>query len=385
MRPLLYADCNATTPLDPEVRVAMAEALDEGFGNPSSLHQAGQQARRLVERARAQVAALVGARPDEILFTSGGTEADNLAVLGAVAGVPPGRRRLVTTSVEHQAVLGPCEHLRAAGADVVLAGVDGEGRLLLDALARTVGPETALVSVMLANHDTGVVQPVAEVAGLARAAGALVHTDAVQAAGKLPIDVDALGVSLLSLSSHKLHGPKGAGALYVRRGVTVRPLVHGGRQERTLRPGTENVPAVVGFGKACELARSRLAADAAHLRELRDRFEQALMARVQGCEVNGSVSAGARLPNTSNLAFAGVDAEALTVRLDLLGMAASRGSACSAGDPAPSHVLLAMGQSAARARSAVRFSFGRTTAANDIDRAVELVAAAVQKLREAVA
>lgn len=385
MRPLLYADCNATTPLDPEVRVAMAEALDEGFGNPSSLHQAGQQARRLVERARAQVAALVGARPDEILFTSGGTEADNLAVLGAVAGVPPGRRRLVTTSVEHQAVLGPCEHLRAAGADVALAGVDGEGRLLLDALARTVGPETALVSVMLANHDTGVVQPVAEVAGLARAAGALVHTDAVQAAGKLPIDVDALGVSLLSLSSHKLHGPKGAGALYVRRGVTVRPLVHGGRQERTLRPGTENVPAVVGFGKACELARSRLAADAAHLRELRDRFEQALMARVQGCEVNGSVSAGARLPNTSNLAFAGVDAEALTVRLDLLGMAASRGSACSAGDPAPSHVLLAMGQSAARARSAVRFSFGRTTAANDIDRAVELVAAAVQKLREAVA
>ncbi len=385
MRPLLYADCNATTPLDPEVRVAMAEALDEGFGNPSSLHQAGQQARRLVERARAQVAALVGARPDEILFTSGGTEADNLAVLGAVAGVPPGRRRLVTTSVEHQAVLGPCEHLRAAGADVVLAGVDGEGRLLLDALARTVGPETALVSVMLANHDTGVVQPVAEVAGLARAAGALVHTDAVQAAGKLPIDVDALGVSLLSLSSHKLHGPKGAGALYVRRGVTVRPLVHGGRQERTLRPGTENVPAVVGFGKACELARSRLAADAAHLRELRDRFEQALMARVQGCEVNGSVSAGARLPNTSNLAFAGVDAEALTVRLDLLGMAASRGSACSAGDPAPSHVLLAMGQSAARARSAVRFSFGRTTAAADIDRAVELVAAAVQKLREAVA
>jgi len=385
VRPLLYADCNATTPLDPEVRVAMAEALDEGFGNPSSLHQAGQQARRLVERARAQVAALVGAQPDEILFTSGGTEADNLAVLGAVAGVPPGRRRLVTTSVEHQAVLGPCEHLRAAGADVILAGVDGEGRLLLDALARTVGPETALVSVMLANHDTGVVQPVAEVAGLARAAGALVHTDAVQAAGKLPIDVDALGVSLLSLSSHKLHGPKGAGALYVRRGVTVRPLVHGGRQERTLRPGTENVPAVVGFGKACELARSRLAADAAHLRELRDRFEQALMARVQGCEVNGSVSAGARLPNTSNLAFAGVDAEALTVRLDLLGMAASRGSACSAGDPAPSHVLLAMGQSAARARSAVRFSFGRTTAANDIDRAVELVAAAVQKLREAVA
>jgi cysteine desulfurase len=375
--PLLYADYNATTPLDPEVRAAMAEALDGGFGNPSSLHQVGQQARRLIERARGQVAALVGAEPDEIVFTSGGTESDNLAVLGAMGAAPSGRRSLVTTTIEHHAVLDPCVHLRAAGTRVAMVGVDGEGRLKLDALAAAIGPETALVSVMLANNDTGAIQPVAEVARIARATGALVHTDAVQAAGKLQVAVDALGVSMLSLSSHKLHGPKGAGALYVRREVVLRPLMHGGHQERSLRPGTENVPAIVGFGKACELARARLSSDAAQIRKLRDRFEGEILARVQKTRVNGPRGPEARLANTSNISFAGADAEALTINLDLLGMAASRGSACSAGDPAPSHVLLAMGQATSQARSAVRFSFGRETTVEEIDRAVGLVVQAV--------
>ena len=378
---MLYADYNATTPLAPEVRTAMAEALDESFGNPSSIHRAGQQARRLVERARAQAAALIGAEPDEIIFTSGGTESDNLAVLGAVAAAPVGRAGVVTSAIEHHAVLEPCAQLQRQGHPVTLVGVDREGQLDRLALAAALKTEVALVSVMLANNDTGVVQPVAEVAQAAAACGALVHTDAVQVAGKLPVDVEGLGVSLLSFSSHKLYGPKGAGALYLRRGARIAPLVHGGRQERTLRPGTENVPAIVGFGKACELARARLAADAAHVRALRERFERLVLERVPGTRINGG--GAERLANTSSLGFAGLDGEAITINLDLLGMAVSRGAACSAADQKPSHVLLAMGQSEAEARASVRFSFGRQTAEAEVDRMVALVVQAVSLVRGA--
>ena len=375
---MIYADYNATTPLDPEVRTAMNEALDVSFGNPSSIHSAGQAARRLVDRARTQVAGLIGASPDEIVFTSGGTEADNLAVLG-VAGAAE-RGGMVTSAVEHKAVLDPCTYLRGKGRPLTFLPVDRDGRVDLAALEAAVKPDVALVSLMLANNDTGTIQPVAEAVQAAQACGALVHSDAVQAAGKVPIDVKKLGVSLLSFSSHKIHGPKGAGALFIRYGVRLASLVHGGRQERTLRPGTENVPAIVGFGKACELARTRLEADARRVAELRDHFEKQILARIRGTRINGGDS---RLPNTSNIAFAGLDGEAITINLDMLGMAVSTGAACNSADKTPSHVLVAMGQSAAEARSSVRFSFGRDTADEEIDRAVNLVVQAVKLLREA--
>jgi cysteine desulfurase len=313
---MIYADYNATTPLDPEVRAAMNEALDVTFGNPSSIHSAGQAARRLVDRARVQVAGLIGAAADEIVFTSGGTESDNLAVLG-VAEAATGHG-IVTSAVEHKAVLDPCKYLQAKGHAVTFLPVDRDGRVEIAALEAAVKTDVALVSLMLANNDTGAIQPVAEAARAAQAAGVLVHTDAVQAAGKLPIDVKELGVSLLSFSSHKIHGPKGAGALFVRRGVRLSPLVHGGRQERTLRPGTENVPAIVGFGKACDLARPRLDADARRVAELRDHFEKQVLARIPGTRVNGGDH---RLPNTSNIAFDRLDGEAVTINLDMLGIA----------------------------------------------------------------
>lgn len=378
---MLYADHNATTPVDPEVRAAMACALEASFGNASSLHSAGQEARRLVERARAQAAALIGAQPDEILFTSGGTEADNLAVLGAAQAAPSGRTGVVTTAIEHPAVLAPCQLLRDAGRPVTFLPVDADGRLRGEALADAGKPSVALFSVMLANNETGAMQPLGDVVQVAAARGALVHTDAVQAAGKMPIDVKALGVSMLSFSSHKIHGPKGAGALYVKRNSPLAPLLHGGRQERGLRPGTENVPAIVGFGKACELSADRLGEDSRRLALLRDRFEAQILARIEGARINGPVHG--RLPNTSNIAFAGLDGEAITINLDMLGMAASNGAACSAVDHAPSHVLLAMGQSESVARSAVRFSFGRDHRDEDIDRAIALVVQAIALLRKA--
>jgi cysteine desulfurase len=377
---VIYADYNATTRLDPEVRAAMEEALDAGFGNPSSIHAAGQAARRLVDKARARVARFVGAAPEEIVFTSGGTEADNLAVLGVAGAASGDRPGVVTSAIEHQAVLAPCAFLQKQSRPVTFLPVDGTGRIDLGALEAAAKPDVALVSVMLANNDTGTVQPIAEVVKVATACGAVVHTDAVQAAGKLPVDVNQLGVSLLSFSSHKIHGPKGVGALYLRRGVALAPLVHGGRQERTLRPGTENVPGIVGFGKACELAQARLEADSCRVAELRAHFESQILARIRGARLNGG---GARLPNTSNIAFAGLDGEAITINLDLAGMAVSTGAACSSADKTPSHVLVAMGQSAQEARSSVRFSFGRDNTDEEIDRAVILVVQTVNMLREA--
>lgn len=377
---MIYADYNATTRIDPEARAAMDEALDAGFGNPSSIHAAGQAARRSVDKARARVARMIGAAPEEIVFTSGGTEADNLAVLGVAGAAPDERRGIVTSAVEHQAVLAPCAFLRKQSRPVVFLPVDGDGRIVLAALDAAAKPDVALVSVMFANNDTGTIQPIAEVVKVAAACGAVVHTDAVQAAGKLPLDVTKLGVSLLSFSSHKLHGPKGVGALYIRRGVNLAPLLHGGRQERTLRPGTENVPAIVGFGKACELAQARLEADSRRVAELRAHFETQILARVRGTRLNGG---GERLPNTSNIAFAGLDGESVAINLDVAGMAVSTGAACSSADKTPSHVLVAMGQSAQEARSSVRFSFGRDNTDEEIDRAVNLVVQTVKMLREA--
>jgi cysteine desulfurase len=370
----IYLDHNATTPLSPEVRDAMAECCGV-CGNPSSIHAEGQAARRLVDRARAAVARLIGARPEEILFTSGGTEADNLALLGGAAG----RRQIATSATEHQAVLNPARHLARSGVDVAFLPVDREGRLDLDAAATAIGAGTALVSVMLANNDVGTIQPVSELAELARRAGAVVHTDAVQAVGKLPVDVDTLGVDLLSLSGHKISGPMGSGALYVRKGTRLAALVHGGHQERSLRPGTENVPAIVGLGRACELAAQHLAADAARLAALRARFERDVLDAIPGVRINGD--GAPRVPTTSNLAFDGVEGELLAINLDLLGVSVSTGAACAVGSAEPSHVLLAMGRSPAQARSCIRFSFGRDTTDAEVEQAVALLAQAVAVLR----
>jgi len=375
----IYLDHNATTALDPRVRDAMLPWLGDQPGNASSTHAFGREARRAIDRARAQVARLIGAQPEEIVFTSGGTEANNLALLGAVAAAGCARPHLVTTAIEHQSVLNPCRHLERTGAALTLVPVDGEGLVDPEALLAALGDDTLLVSVMLANNDVGTVEPVAALASRLGERGVLLHTDAVQAVGRLAVDVGRLGVDLLSLSGHKLHGPQGIGALYRRRGARVAPLLFGGHQEGALRPGTENVAAIVGFGQACELARQGLVADAARTSALRDAFEQAVVARVPGVTVNGR--GAPRLPNTSNLSFEGLEGEALVQHLDLLGLAASTGSACSSGDREPSPVLLAMGRDAVQARSSVRFSFGREQREDDVARAVELVVAAVARMR----
>ncbi|MGI5863073.1 MAG: cysteine desulfurase family protein [Myxococcales bacterium] len=369
----IYLDHNATTPLHPAVLAEMLPCFEDGFGNPSSPHALGQHARRVVERARERVAALIGAQPDEIVFTSGGTEADNLAILGAHGG------RVVTTAIEHQAVLAACDFLERRGTEVVRAPVDEHGVVDLAALERAITPGTGLVSVMLANNEVGTLQPVETVCALARERGVLVHSDTVQAVGRIPVDVRTLGVDLLSLSAHKIYGPKGAGALYVRRGVELAPLMHGGHQERHVRAGTENVPAIAGLGKACELARQELEARAAHTRALRDRLERLVLESIPGCRVNGHPRL--RLPNTLNLSFERLDGELLVASLDSLSLAAATTSACSSSSTEPSHVLLAMGRSPDEARSAVRFSFGPGNTELDVDRAHLLLLETVESLR----
>ncbi len=377
---MIYLDHNATTPLDPQVRAEMDDCLDRAFGNPSSLHALGQQARRLLDLARRRTARLIGANPEEIVFTSGGTEAANLAILGGVAALGDQRPQVITTAIEHQAVLNACRHLEQHGRPVAWLPVDGNGQVDLAPAVAAASSATGLVSVMLANNETGVVQPIAELAAAIRGRGAWLHVDAVQAVGKLPVEVKRLGLDLLSFSGHKLYGPKGIGALWLRPGVRPAPLLFGGHQERSLRPGTENVAAIVGFGKACELAAARLAEDAARLASLRDTFETKLTARLDGCRVNG---AGApRLPNTSNIGFAGIDADLLAINLDLLEVAVGTGAACSTAEQAPSHVLLAMGQSPADARSAIRFSLGRNNTEAELAATVDRVCQAVASLRE---
>ena len=376
-RPHVYLDHNATTPLDPRVLEAMLPFLREDFGNPSSLHRFGQRARAAVEEARASVAALVGAEPPEIVFTASGSEADNMALRGVAFRAKPERRGIVVSAIEHHAVLYAAKALREEGWPVAIAGVREDGALDLERLAASVSGATALVSVMLANNETGVVQPVAEASRVARARGALVHCDAVQAAGKLALDVRALDVDLLALSAHKIYGPKGVGCLYVRRGTPLAPLVRGGGQERNRRAGTENVAGIVGFGAAAALARESLAQDAARLLPLRDRLEQALL-RVAGARRNGDAP---RVPNTTNVSFDGTEAEELLMALDLEGVAVSTGAACSAGGVEPSHVLRAMGYAPERVQSSLRLSLGRTTSEADVERAAELIASVVDRHR----
>jgi cysteine desulfurase len=374
----VYLDHNATTPLAPRALEAMLPFLREEYGNPSSLHRFGQRTRAAVERARAEVAALVGAEPSEIVFTASGSEADNMALRGAAARAKPPRAAVVCTAVEHHAVLNTARAMRDEGRPVAVARVREDGVLDLDDLAAKVDDATAVVSVMLANNETGVLQPVAEAARIARGRGALVHCDAVQAAAKIPIDVRALDVDLLALSAHKLYGPKGAGCLFVRRGTPLAPLVRGGAQERNRRAGTENVPGIVGFGAAAALAGECLDAEAARVAALRDRLE-ALLVAIPGVRRNGD---GPRVPNTTNVSFEAVDAEALLIALDLEGIAVSTGAACAAGGIEPSHVLRAMGQSPERVQSSLRLSLGRDTTPQDVDHAAEVVAAVVARIRQ---
>ena len=373
----IYMDANATTPLLPEVFEAMRPFFIDSFGNASSVHHFGQRARAAVEQAREQAAALLHCRPAEIVFTSGGTESDNTAIFGILR---PGDH-LVTTSIEHHAVLQAADKVRERGVEVTVVPAGPSGNVDPEDIRGALRPNTRLISVMMANNETGVIQPVEAIGKIASEAGVAFHTDAVQAAGKIPIDVAAIGCHLLSISGHKFHGPQGVGVLYVRRGTKFEPLVFGGSHERQRRAGTENVPGIVGLGKACEFALAALTDGTDdRIGQLRHRLEQGLLARVDECGINGADQP--RVPNTTNMYFDHLEGEALVIALDLRGLAVSGGSACSSGSPEPSHVLNAMGLPQSRSQSSLRFSLSRLTTDADVDAALEIVPAAVARLRE---
>ena len=385
----VYLDFNATTPVEPQVLDAMLPYFSAEFANAASIHTPGQRARAAVETAREQVAALIGARPQEIVFTSGGTESDNHAIFGvagqAVLPVLTSRNAIssphvITTAIEHEAVLNACQALEKQGARVTYLATDANGQIDLADLRRTIRPETVLTTIMHANNELGTVQPLEEIGRIAKEADIYFHTDAVQSAGKIPIDVNALQVDLLSLSGHKLYAPKGIGALYVRGGTRLRQLLYGGHHQRGFRPGTENVAGIVGLGRAAEIARKSLAEDAGRISALRDKLQQRLLQLVPQSRVNAG--AAPRTPNTTNLVFPGVEGEALLIALDLKGLACSTGAACSSGAVEPSHVLTAIGLPPEEARASLRFSLGRHTTAADIDFALNVVPAAVAQLRE---
>ncbi|MGA7317084.1 MAG: cysteine desulfurase family protein [Silvibacterium sp.] len=373
----IYMDANATTPLLPEVLEAMRPWLLENFGNASSIHQHGQQARAAVEHARESVARLLSCRESEIVFTSGGTESDNLAVFGLVK---PGDH-VITSSIEHHAVLHAVERLQERGVDVTFLPVSREGRIDPEDVRRELRSNTRLISVMMANNETGVIQPIQEIGRIAQEADIWFHTDAVQAAGKLEIDVKAIGCDLLSISGHKMHAPQGTGVLYVRRGTRIEPLFFGGTHERQRRAGTENVAGIVGLGKAAELSVEALRDGTMdRVASLRARLEQGIVARVEDCAVNGGEAP--RVPNTTNLQFDNLEGEALVIALDLKGLAVSGGSACMSGATEPSHVLTAMGLVSTRARASLRFSLTKLNTEDEVNAALELVPAAVTRLRE---
>ena len=402
----VYFDNNATTPALPEVFEAMRPYFGERFGNASSIHHHGQETRAAVERARESVARLIGCRASEVVFTGGGTEADNLALFG----VAHSGDHIITSTIEHHAVLNACRHLEEKGCEVTYIPVDERGVLDAEDVKRALRPNTKLISIMQANNETGVVQPVAEIGKIAAAAGVYFHTDAVQAAGKIPVAVEEIGCALLSISGHKLHGPQGVGALYVRKGTKIEPRQYGGRHERSRRAGTENVPGIVGLGKAAELAMAGLESeDDQNIGFLRDRLETELL-KIESCGVNGSAvrdgqrngirngagenphpsgtwvgrppdSCAVRVPNTTNIYFDGIDGEALVIALDLKGLAVSTGAACSSGAIQPSHVLLAMGLTPERARASIRFSLGKQNTAEDVEFALSVVPETVGRLR----
>ena len=375
----VYFDNNATTPVDREVLEAMLPFFAEEYGNASSIHSVGQQARGAVERARASVAALLGAKAAEIVFTSGGTEADNLAVFGVVEAAAGAKKHVITTQIEHHAVLNACQALEREGVAVAYVPVSRDGIVDPDDIRRALRGETVLITVMHANNELGTVQPIEEIGRIAAEADVYFHTDAVQSAGKLPLDVTRLGADLLTISAHKLYGPKGAGALFVRAGTPLEAQFHGGHHERDRRPGTENVPGIIGLGKAAELAQKNLSAQARTLAALRDKLEEGLLASVPQIGVNGSRAQ--RVPNTTNLTFSFAEGESLVIALDLKGVACSTGAACSSGAVEPSHVLTAIGLPPDEARASLRFSLGRFNTAEEIEFALRVIPGAVEHLR----
>jgi cysteine desulfurase len=381
----IYLDNNATTPLLTEVFEAMRPYFCEEFGNASSIHHHGQRTRAAVEQARESVAALLGCRASEIVFTSGGTEADNLVLAGLVRAGD----HIITSSIEHHAVLLACRHLEGAGVELTVLPVDGRCLVDPDDVRRALRTNTKLISVMMANNETGVLQPMEEIGKLAAEAGVRFHTDAVQAAGKVAIEVNRIGCHALSISGHKVHAPQGVGALYVRKGTQIQPLFYGGRHERSRRAGTENVPGIVGLGKAAQLAKAALERGEGQkegpkedqkMVVLRDRLQQGILAQVEDAGVNGD--GAPRVPNTTNIRFDHIDGEAMVIALDLKGLAVSTGAACSSGAIEPSHVLLAMGLRPDQARASIRFSLGKQTTEEDIDIALALVPETVARLRE---
>ena len=376
----VYFDYNATTPLAPEVADAVGLALRDCFGNASSVHYFGQQAKAAVDQARSEVAALVGGDPSEVVFTGGGTESDNLAIRGVAEALEAtNRRHLVASAIEHEAVLNTFKALARRGWTTTLVPVDASGLVSPARVADALTDQTALVSVMHANNEIGVVPPIAEIAALAHARGALMHTDAVQSSGKIDVQAKLLGVDLLALSAHKFNGPKGVGALWVKRGTRLVSTLTGGKQERNRRAGTENVPAIVGLGVAARLARGKLAAEGLRVGALRDQLEEGILSMIPGTVVNGRRDA--RVPNTTNISFDRVEAESLLIALDLEGIAVSTGSACSSGTLEPSHVLRAMGLPSHRTQNSLRFSLGLFSTAAEVDRVVDVLPRLVEKLR----
>lgn len=376
----IYLDHNATTPVDPVAAEAMMRALKDLFGNPSSVHYYGQQAKAALDDARSAVAALIGGEPSEIVFTSGGTEADNFAIRGVAEALEAtGRRHLITSGIEHEAVLNTFKALAKRGWTTTLLPLDARGLVFPEALRDAMTDDTALVSIMHANNEIGTIQPIAELAAIAKARGALFHTDAVQSAGKIPVSARTLGVDLLAVSAHKFYGPKGIGALWVKRGVRLSLFLSGGKQERNRRAGTENVPGAIGMGVAAQRAMMKMETDAGRLSVLRDRLENGILSSVPNTDVNGARDA--RVPNTTNISFERIEAESLLIALDLEGVAVSTGSACSSGTLEPSHVLKAMGLSSHRAQNSIRFSLGASNTEEQIDHVIKILPRIVTKLR----
>jgi cysteine desulfurase len=376
----VYFDYNATTPLSPEVAEAVARVSRDVFGNASSVHFFGQQAKAALDEARTAISTLLNGDPSEVVFTSGGTEADNAAIRGvAEASEARGRRHLIASAIEHEAVLNTFRSLARRGWTTTLLPVDQSGIVAVSALEAALTDETALVSVMHANNEIGTIQPVADLARVAHARGALMHTDAVQSVGKIPVDVRALDIDLLSLSAHKFNGPKGTGALWVKRGTRMLPILTGGKHERNRRAGTENVPAIAGLGVAARLAAGKLTSEAVRVGGLRDGLETRILATVPGTDINGARKA--RVPNTTNISFDRVEAESLLIALDLEGVAVSTGSACSSGTLEPSHVLKAMGLPVHRTQNSLRFSLGACSTAEEVDYVAGMLPRLVEKLR----
>ncbi|MGE5707195.1 MAG: cysteine desulfurase NifS [Bacteroidota bacterium] len=374
----VYADCGATTPLNSDVFQAMLPFLQEEYGNPSSMHSWGQRTAKAIMQARAQVAALVGAKPQEVIFTSGGTEADNLALRGAAIANRKKGNHLITSAIEHPAVLNTVNALKKEGFEVTILPVDREGKISIEELKAAIRPETILVSIMHANNEIGTIQPIREIGKVCRARGILFHTDAVQSAGKLPLDLEEDNLDLITLSAHKIYGPKGVGALVARRGVALRPVTTGGAHEKGLRPGTENVPGIVGFGKAAEMALQEKTLEAASLSRLGSDLARKLL-QIPGSMLNGHPTD--RLPGNVNVSFPGIEGESLVLMLDQKGIAASSGSACSSHSLDPSHVLLAIGLAHVEAHGSLRFSLGRDATEEDVDAIVAALTPIVERLR----